>query len=130
MRLPQAFPVIVAGVLLAGCSSSGVTLESRPTDSDSAQDLAELVAETADCGSLEYFDDEKDVWSFTCQSGDDSYQIWTVRNASAKRAVLDSIGLSPAVKAGAFFLVKASPTSGQPRGDLDRFPGEIQDARD
>ena len=122
-------PVAVAAVVLAGCSSSDVTLESRPTDADSAQDLAERVAETADCGSLEYFDTTKDGWSFTCQSGDASYQIWTVTDASAKRAVLTRIGLSPAVKGGAYFLVKAStPTSGTPSGDLDRFPGEIQDA--
>lgn len=117
----------MAGVVLAGCSSSGVTFESRPTDAGSAQDLAQLVAEKAGCGSLEYFDETRDGWSFTCQSGEGSYQIWAARNASGKRAVLKQIGLAPEVKAGAYFLVKASTTNGK-RGDLDRFPGEIQDA--
>jgi hypothetical protein len=120
--------VVVAGVLLAGCSSSDVTLQSRPTDADSAQALAELVAEKADCGSVEYYNIAKDTWSFTCQSGDASYDIWTVGNASARRAVLRRIGLSPAVKGGAYFLVKPARTSGEPPSDLDRFPGEIQDA--
>jgi hypothetical protein len=119
---------VVAGVLLAGCSSSDVTLQSRPTDAGSAQALAELVAEKADCGGFEYYSDTKDRWSFTCQSGDDSYEIWVVRDGSAKRAVLKSVGVSPAVKVGAFFLVKSTPSSGAPYGDLDRFPGEIHQA--
>ena len=117
--------MLAAAVVLSGCSSSDVALDSRPHDADSAQDLAELVAKTADCGSLEYFDQTQDEWSFTCQSGDDSYQIWAVRNGSARRAVLEQVGLAPAVKGGAYFLVKASTTNGT-RGDLDRFPGEIQ----
>jgi hypothetical protein len=46
--------------LVAGCSSSDATLESRPTDADGAQDLTELVADTAHCGSSEYVDDRPD----------------------------------------------------------------------
>lgn len=127
MQFLRAFPAVAAGVLLlAGCSSSDVTLQSRPTDADSAQNLAELVAGKADCGSDEYYDDTKDTRSFTCPSGEDSYQIWTVRDAGARQAVLSRIGLAPAVKGGAHFLVKSTPSSRQPYGNLDRFPGEIQ----
>ncbi len=76
--------VLALVVALAGCSSADVTLESRPTDADSAQQLAELVAATADCGSLEYYDDTADTWDFTCQTGDESYLIRAVTDDEAK----------------------------------------------
>jgi hypothetical protein len=118
----------VAGALMGGCSSAQVTLESRPADADSAQDLVELVADTAGCRGLEYYDDTADHWDFTCQDGDDSYLIRAVRDEGAKQAGLQELGTSPEVKAGAYFLVQAATrTDGSAAGDLDRFPGHVPD---
>lgn len=120
-------PVVLALVVaLAGCSSADVTLESRPTDADSAQQLAELVAATADCGSLEYYDDTADTWDFTCQTGDESYLIRAVADDEAKRIGLVELGASPPVKAGAYFLVQvATDADGSPAGNVERFPGKV-----
>lgn len=116
----------LAVLLLAACSSSDVTLQSRPSDADSARDLAELVAEKAECGSVEYYNDAADRWTFTCQSGDGSYQITVVRDEGAKQAALDELGTSPPVKTGAYFLVQAATdANGTAAGDLERFPGEV-----
>lgn len=117
----------VAGVLLAGCASPDITLESRPTDAAGAQDLAELVARTAECGSLEYYDDTGDTWDFTCQSGQASYLIRVVRDDSARRAGLQDLGSSPPVKGGAYFLVQAGTRpDGKASGDLGPFPGDVE----
>jgi hypothetical protein len=129
VHVPRVLLAAAVGLLLGGCTSSDVTLESRPTDADSAQDLAELVAEKAECGSFEYYDDTKDQWVFTCQSGDASYDIRVVPDEDARRAVLQLTGASSPVKAGAYFLVQAAARAdGQPSGALDRFPGEVQRA--
>jgi hypothetical protein len=128
VNVPRFALVTAVAVLLAGCSSSDVTLDTRPTDADSAQALAELVADTAGCGSFEYYDDTQDQWAFTCQSGDASYDIRVVPDEDAKRAVLQQLGASPPVKAGAYFLAQAAQVNGEASGDLERFPGEIQNA--
>jgi hypothetical protein len=129
VRVPRVLLAAVVGLVLGGCSSSDVTLESRPTDADSARDIAELVARTADCGSVEYYDDTTDHWTFTCQSGrsgEHSYEIAVVRDDRAKFTVLDEWGGTPPVRVGAYFLVQAARNvDGSASGDVDRFPGEI-----
>ena len=87
------------------------------------------MAEKADCGSVEDYDDTRDQWAFTCQSGDATYGISVVSDEDARRSVLRLLGASPPVKAGAYVLVQAfTGEDGQPSGDLRRFPGEIRDA--
>jgi hypothetical protein len=127
MRAWRILPVAAASlVLLAGCTSSDVTLDSRPTDADSAQDLAELVTDTAGCGGFEYFDDTPDQWAFTCQSGEATYDIRVVPDERAKGIVLRSLGSEPPVKEGAYFLVHAATDEdGRASGDLERFPGDV-----
>jgi hypothetical protein len=127
MRAWPSIPVAATIlVLIAGCSSTDVTLDSRPTDADSAQALAELVAETAQCGSFEYFNDTPHEWAFTCQSGEASYDIRVVPDEGAKRAVLQALGSAPPVKEGAYYLVQAATNEdGSASGDLDRFPGDV-----
>jgi hypothetical protein len=124
--------VLAAGTAaLTGCSSSDVTLDSRPTDSDSAQGLAELVAQTADCGSFEYYDDAAMRWDFTCQDGDRTFVIRTVGSSDVKRSTLqDWAGSASPVKAGKFFLVQEFEGSGGAgtAADLEGFPGELQEA--
>jgi len=119
-------PVVLSvAVVVTGCSSSEVTLETQPADAESAQELAELVAERGECGSFEYYDDSEDDWTFTCQSGEESYQITVVRDESAKRGRLEELGNSPPVKTGAYFLVQAATNAdGSAAGDVERFPGE------
>jgi hypothetical protein len=127
MRLSRAVAVIAGGFLLAGCSASHVTLQSRPTDADSGHDLAALVADTAHCRDLEYLDDTENQWAFTCQSGDATYDIRVVSDENAKGALLRQLGARQPVKAGAYFLVLAALRADlQPSGDLDRFPGAVQ----
>ena len=122
--------VLAAGTAaLTGCSSSDVTLDSRPTDAGSAQDLAELVADKADCGSFEYYDDTQEHWDFTCQAGNGSYLIRVVGDDNARKASLDELGVAPPVKAGAYFLVQAATgEDGTATGGLDRFPGDVAGA--
>jgi hypothetical protein len=127
VQLHRVLPVLAAS-LLVGCSSSDVTLQSRPTDADSARQLAELVAARAHCGSLEDFDETKDQWVFTCQSGDASYAIRVVPDGKAKRTVLGLVGATPPVKAGAYYLVQAATNQdGTASGGLERFPGDLQE---
>ena len=57
--------------------------------------------------------------------------IRVVPDEGAERAVLLESGSSPPVERGAYFLVQAATAAdGTASGDLDRFPGEVQDAAD
>jgi hypothetical protein len=124
---------LAAAVVLGGCSGSDVALESRPTDAGSARDLAELVADTADCRGFEDYSAGNDHWDFTCQTSDAeelSYQIRTVSSEDARTAALTEFGQrgSP-VKVGRYFLVLVGETPGRTSGpeDLDAFPGTVED---
>jgi hypothetical protein len=129
----RAVPLAAAAVILAGCSGSDVTLASRPTDAASAQDLAELVADTAHCGGFEDYTAGDDHWDFTCQTSDPdqrSFQIRAVSSEAAKRAALTEWGrLGSPVKVGRYFLVQVGEMPGRTSspGDLDPFPGTVGD---
>ena len=119
--------VLGLAILLAGCGGD-VTLDSRPRDADSAEELARLVADSGDCDGFEYFNAASGYWSFTCQADEHSFTITAVEDEEAKQEVIDaSLGLSP-MKEGRYFLVQeARYESGRPNTErtLERFPGEL-----
>jgi hypothetical protein len=113
--------------LLTGCGSSSATLSSRPTDLSSARDLAQLVADTAKCGSLEDYAQHSDYWTFTCQTGERSYEIRTLNSRVARQDAVNALTASAPVKAGDFFLVIETATAGPTSAaDLASFPGSLQ----
>ena len=128
-------PALAALVVLSGCSRSDVPLSSRPTDVDSARDLARGVAGAGDCGSLEDLGAGTGYWEFTCQAGDRSFTITTVSRSSVRLPRLAVLARSPApVKAGDWYLVqealdfgqsKSGPPRPTPVSDLDRFSGKV-----
>jgi len=127
-------PALAALVVLSGCSPD-VPLSSRPSDVDSARDLARSVAHAGDCGSLEDLGAGTGYWEFTCQAGDRSFTITAVSDRRALLARTAALSWSSApVKTGKWYLVqegldfgqsKAGPPRPTPVSDLDRFPGRV-----
>ena len=127
--------LVLTGLGLAACSGSAVPLTSRPTDLPGARDLARAVAGAGRCEDLEDLGQGVGYWAFTCQVGEQSFDITAVDGQQARSERTAALSGSGApVKAGDWFLVqeaedfgrsKFGPPRPTPVSDLDRFPGTV-----
>jgi hypothetical protein len=120
--------LVVVVCLLGGCASPTVSLQSQPRDQRAAKDLAETVAEKANCSGFEDYDlSAKDHWDFTCQNPNRIFLIRVVTNTTAKEDTIKKLTVSGnPYKAGRFFLVYEFSAQGQfnTPADLADFPGD------
>jgi hypothetical protein len=130
MRLAVGGLVVAAVLLVGGCASSRVSLDSQPQDVGSGRALAKTVADKAHCSDSSFEDYDlsaKDHWDFTCQKSDQSFLIRVVANTAARdKAIKDlEAGRNP-YKAGRFFVVNQSTYEGHVNtlADLRDFPGD------
>lgn len=122
--------LVVAAVLVAGCASSHVSLDSQPQDQQSGRALARTVADKGNCPSSNFEDYDlsaTDHWDFTCDKSDQMFLIRVVTNAAARDKAIKVLGAGGnPYKAGRFFVVNQSSGEGHVNTveDLKDFPGE------
>lgn len=123
-RPDRLVPLLMGlGVLAAGCGGPNANVADRPTDLDSARDLAKAVAQKAECEGFEDFGlDADDKWAFTCQFGQRG--MFVIRTAVSTQLRDAARPTGTAYKVGAFYLVTPDTTTPDLR-HLQAFPGEL-----
>jgi len=112
-------------VLLAGCNRiQSVDLDVRPTDVNTMRDLAYSVAANAVCGDVEWYSDQENARSFTCERSDGRGQAYImaateVAPLDERAAYLDGLNV-PYVR-GQYYLVTVPINRASTAAPLDEF---------
>jgi len=106
-----------------------VSLDTRPSDSSMAQQLASTVAARAQCSSFESLDPPSGEWIFGCAIDEHPFTIYTVPNAEKKKAAVDALKPN-AVVTGPYYIVVEAAMIGLTSDPtlLKRFPGVLTSA--
>lgn len=131
MRVGVGAGLLAVALLAGGCAGTPVSLDSRPTDEDSARDLARTVAGRAHCAGFEDYRLDGTTWQFTCQigaSGERMFGIRITNSATAQaRAARRLAERSTPYRAGRYFLVTEFLAPGRTTtpAHLTPFPGRL-----
>lgn len=118
--------VVGLSLLVGGCSST-VSLQSEPQDQRAARDLANTVADKANCPGFEDYRNAKGHWDFTCQKSNRTFTIRIFANAAARDSSIKELAASGTpYKTGRFFIVYHFSPQGQSNtpAELADFPGD------